>query len=230
MDVKIFQIMMGFDQCYLLQSDGVIMIDAGAPGKLNCFVEAMEKAQIPVHELRLVVLTHGHWDHVGCAKEIKEMTGAKIALHEREAPWLENSLTPLPPGVTVWGRLLASSLAKFIRPAHIQATNVDLKIGNEGFSLSEYGIPGKVIHTPGHSSGSISVLLESGEAFVGDMAMNRFPLRLKPGLPIFAEDASEVKDSWLRLLKEGVRTIYPAHGKPFSAEAIRKVLYKPHLI
>ena len=52
MDVKISQIMMGFDQCYLLQSDGVIMIDAGAPGKLNCFVEAMEKAQIPVHELR----------------------------------------------------------------------------------------------------------------------------------------------------------------------------------
>jgi len=128
---------------------------------------------------------------MGCAKEIKEMTGAKIALHEREAPWLENSLTPLPSGVTAWGRLLANSLAKFMLPAHIQATNVDLKIGEEGFSLSEYDIPGKVIHTLGHSSGSISVLLESGEAFVGDMAMNRFPLRLKPGLSIFAEDVSD---------------------------------------
>jgi hydroxyacylglutathione hydrolase len=119
------------------------------------------------------------------------MTGAKIALHEHKAPWLENSLTPLPPGVTTWGRLLANPLAKFMLPAHIQATNVDLKIGDEGFSLSEYGIPGKLIHTPGHSSGSISVLLESGEAFVGEMAMNRFPLRLKPGLSIFAEDVSD---------------------------------------
>lgn len=224
MDVKISRIMIGFDQCYLLQSEGVIMIDAGVPGKFKCFVTAMEKVQIPAHELRLVVLTHGHWDHVGCAKEIKEMTGAKVALHEREAPWLENSLTPVPPGVTVWGRMLASLLAKFMPPAHVPATNVDLKIGDEGLSLSEYGIPGKILHTPGHSSGSISVLLESGEAFVGDMAMNGIPLRLTPGLPIFAEDTSKVRESWLSLLREGAKIIYPAHGKPFSAEFIKKAI------
>ena len=55
-------------------------------------------------------------------------------------------------------------------------------------SLAGYGIPGKIIYTPGHSMGSVSVLLDNGEAFVGDLAMNEFPLRLSPGLPIFAED------------------------------------------
>jgi glyoxylase-like metal-dependent hydrolase (beta-lactamase superfamily II) len=52
----------------------------------------------------------------------------------------------------------------FIR---IPATDVDVVLGDEEVSLAEYGIPGKVVYTPGHSSGSVSVLLETGEAFVG---------------------------------------------------------------
>jgi glyoxylase-like metal-dependent hydrolase (beta-lactamase superfamily II) len=56
-----------------------------------------------------------------------------------------------------------------------------------------------VIHTPGHSSGSVSVLLETGDVFVGDLAMNGLPLRLGPGLPIFAEDLQKVKESWKML-------------------------------
>ena len=91
-------------------------------------------------------------------------------------------------------------------------------------SLAGYGIPGKIIYTPGHSVGSVSVLLDSGDAFVGDLAMNAFPLRLSPGLPIFAEDMEKVKASWRRLLGDGAKTVYPAHGKPFAAELIRKSL------
>ena len=78
----------------------------------------------------------------------------------------------------------------FMPFVHIPATRVDVKIGNEGMSLYDYGIPGRVVYTPGHSSGSISVLLESGEAFVGDLAMNKLPLRATPGLPIFAMAAT----------------------------------------
>ena len=58
------------------------------------------------------------------------------------------------------------------------------------------GVALKVIHTPGHSSGSVSILLETRDVFVGDLAMNKFPLRLTPGLPIFAEDWAKLKESW----------------------------------
>ena len=54
--------------------------------------------------------------------------------------------------------------------------------------------------------------------------MNKLPLRFTPGLPIFADDVSLVKESWIRLLNLGARTIYPAHGKPFPAEVIKKAL------
>ena len=95
---------------------------------------------------------------------------------------------------------------------------------NEEFSLEEYGISGKVVYTPGHSSGSVSVLLETGEAFIGDMAMNKFPLRLSPGMPIYAENWSKLIDSWQMLLNKGVKTVYPSHGGPFSVDIIRKEL------
>jgi glyoxylase-like metal-dependent hydrolase (beta-lactamase superfamily II) len=69
--------------------------------------------------------------------------------------------------------------------------------------------------------GSVSVLLETGDAFVGDLAMNALPLRLSPGLPIFAENMQKVKESWKLLLDQGAKIVYPAHGKPFSAEVMR---------
>lgn len=99
---------------------------------------------------------------------------------------------------------------------HIPVCEVDLVLGDEGLYLQEYGIPGKIIHTPGHTAGSVSVVLETGEAFVGDLAMNKFPLGLGPGLPIFAEDIQAVKESWKLLLEQGVEKVFPAHGKPFS--------------
>jgi hydroxyacylglutathione hydrolase len=87
-----------------------------------------------------------------------------------------------------------------------------------------FGIPGKVVYTPGHTMGSVSVLLETGDAFVGDLAMSGFPVRFNPGPPVFAEDTKRVKESIRMLLERGAKTFYPGHGKPFAAEVIKKDL------
>lgn len=223
MSTRIYSIPLGADHCYLIQDKGTIMVDGGAPNKAKKFTQAVQKIGINIHDIRLIILTHGHWDHIGSAKEIKKLTGAKIALHHLEKEWLEKSLKPMPPGVTAWGNVLGKIITMLLPLISIPAANVDVVIGNEGLLLDEFGIPGKVIHTPGHSSGSVSILLESGEAFVGDMAMSGFPLRFSPGLPIFAEDPVKLSESWKLLLAQGAKIIYPSHGKPFSADIIRKV-------
>jgi len=220
MGINIYPIPLGFDSCYIIQDKGVIMIDSGAPKKVKDFIKGIERVSIKPEEVQLIVITHGHWDHIGSAKEIKEITGAKIAMHQREKDWLEKSSKPMPPGVTLWGRIFSTIMKMFLPLVHIPSTDVDLALGEEDLSLAEYGIPGKVIYTPGHSSGSVSVLLETGDVFVGDLAMNKFPLRLSPGLPIFAEDLQKVKESWKLLIDQGIKTIYPAHGEPFSADTI----------
>ena len=225
MSVKIYPITLGFDHCYLIQDKGTIMIDGGSPKELKEFTKAIEEISIKPEDIKLMIITHGHWDHIGSAKEIKELTGAKIAMHEQEKEWLEKGLKPLPPGITIWGSILKGMMSMFVTPfVKIPPTEVDLVLGNEELSLEEYGIPGKVIYTPGHSSGSVSILLETGEVFVGDMAMNKFPLRIGPGMPIFAENEDKLKESWNLLLDAGAKTIYPAHGEPFSADIIREAL------
>jgi glyoxylase-like metal-dependent hydrolase (beta-lactamase superfamily II) len=224
MGANIYPVTLGFDHAYIIQDQGTIMIDGGAPKQAKAFSKALENASIKPEEVQLIVLTHGHWDHIGSAKEIKEITGGKIAMHQREKHWLESSLKPMPPGATTWGHIFGSIIKVFLPLIHIPATDVDVVLGDEEVSLAEYGIQGKVVYTPGHSSGSVSVLLETGDAFVGDMAMNKFPLRLSPGLPIFAEDWAQLMESWKQLLNQGVKTIYPSHGEPFPADIIREAL------
>ena len=169
-------------------------------------------------------MTHGHWDHVGAAQAIQALTGARLALHRQEKDALEQGPTPAPPGVTAWGRVVAKILGLYVPLVHIAPAKADVILDDEGLSLAEYGIPGKIMATPGHSRGSVSVVLETGDAFVGDLAMGEFPLRLSPGLPILAEDMWQVKQSWRSLLDAGVKTIYPAHGTPFPADIMRQAI------
>lgn len=224
MSVTIHPILLGFDHCYIVRGKKAIMIDGGSPKQAKGFRSALEQLSLKPEDIQLIVLTHGHWDHIGSAKEIKDITGAKLALHRHEKDWLEKSLTPLPPGVTTWGRLFVKIMALFMPWVHIPATSVDIVLGDEEFSLTEYGIPGKIMYTPGHSKGSVSILLETGEAFVGNLAMSEFPLRLSPGLPILAEDLQTVRASWKLLMAAGAEMVYPAHGKPFSVDILRKAL------
>jgi hydroxyacylglutathione hydrolase len=224
MPVSIYPIRLGFGRCFVVQGEGSIVVDSGSPNQAERFKQALERLSVRPRDIQLMVLTHGHWDHTGSAKAIKEFTGARIAMHWREKDCLEKSLKPVPPGVTAWGRIFGGTVRMLMPRIYIPATNVDLILGDDDFSLAEYGIPGKVIPTPGHSMGSVSVLLETGDALVGDLAMNEFPLRFSPGLPIMAEDLASVKQSWQVLLDAGAKTIYPGHGKPFAAEIMRKAL------
>ncbi len=227
MGSRIHTIPLGFDQTYIVKDQGAIMIDSGEPKKGKVFLNGLRNISIKPEEIQLIVLTHGHWDHIGSAAEIKEITGAKIVMHKNEKHCLEESFKPMPPGVTTWGSILDKLVTWFIIPfKHIRATEVDIVLKDEEFSLNDYGIKGKVIHTPGHSSGSVSILLDTGEAFVGDLAMNKFPLRLTPGLPIFAEDWPKLIESWQKLLDLGVKIVYPAHGDSFSADIIENELSK----
>jgi hydroxyacylglutathione hydrolase len=222
--MKIQTVRMGITRCYIIQDKGTIMVDSGPPNKLGVFTKSLQKASINPKQIKLIVLTHGHWDHIGSAKVIKETTGAQVALHEPDKTWLEKSLNQLPPGATTWGSILMKLTSNYMRSAKIAATTVDIVLQDEDFTLASFGISGRVVYTPGHTMGSVSILLDSGDAFIGDLAMNGLPFNVRPGLPVFAEDIKRVKESCTLLLDKGAKTFYPGHGKPFSANLLQRFL------
>jgi glyoxylase-like metal-dependent hydrolase (beta-lactamase superfamily II) len=224
MAVEIIPIALGFDTCYVLKGDGVVAVDAGAPNKVGAFLAGLQRVSIRPEDVQLIVITHGHWDHIGSARDMKSATGASLAMHEREIAWFKESGTPLSRGITLWGKAFYAIHRIFMPLIDVPPAKVDMPLEDVGMSLSEFGIPGRILYTPGHSVGSVSVLLDGGEALVGDLAMNKFPLRLSPGLPIFADDPTAVIASWELLLDAGAKVVYPAHGKPFSADVIRQAI------
>ncbi|MFI5166061.1 MAG: MBL fold metallo-hydrolase [Thermoanaerobaculales bacterium] len=211
----------GFTNTYLVRDAGAVLIDPGVAWSARALVRKLTRIESDLKGLRLILATHGHFDHIGAAASLHEATGAPVAIHRGDAEWLATGQWEWPRGVTRWGKILRTILAPFMhRLGAVRPLQPDLVIEDEGLDLVPYGVPGKVVHTPGHSPGSISVLLESGEAFVGDLAMNGLPLTLKPAFGIFAHQPELVPASWRRLLDLGARTIYPAHGRPFPAEAL----------
>ena len=224
MEINIYPIPMGFDTIYAVRSEGVVLIDGGDPHKIENLKHGLEKVSIKPQEIKLILLTHGHWDHIGSTKEIQGLTGARVLLHQKDMHFLNEIHPSQPPGLTVWGKVIIEVLKLITSKMHISAFEVDIVACDEEISLAEHGIPGKVIYTPGHSWGSISVLLDGGQVFVGDLAMNMFPMRLSPGLPIFGDDIQIIKKSWQKLVDMGAKMVYPAHGKPFSVEKLYKAI------
>ncbi|MFZ5830958.1 MAG: MBL fold metallo-hydrolase [Planctomycetota bacterium] len=221
---KVHPIKLRGARSYVVRGEGAIVIDAGGPGQAVRFRKALGRPSIDPRSVRLMVMTHGHLDHVGSAKGIQELTGAQIAIHEREAPWLERAVVVLPPAACALGRIIEPFMKLFAPLVRFPPAKVDLLLTDEGMSLAEFGIPGRIVHTPGHSAGSVSVLLENGDAFVGDLAANEIPLHFSPGFPIFADDLGRLRESWRLLLSAGAKTIYPGHGAPFSADVMRRLV------
>ena len=217
-------IRLGRTNCYLLRGDGpAVLVDTGMPGAGHRFERVLARLGTQPSDVGYIVLTHGHADHAGCACDVRAMTGASVIMHTFDAPVVEQGDSALPPAATGWGRVLRLLLRPLSAAMRYTGFVPDVVIDAE-MSLEPFGIPAHVVHTPGHTAGSVSVLLDSGEAFVGDLAMNGFPMRAGPGLPAFAENVDQVYASWEALLAAGATTIYPAHGKPFPADRLRDIL------
>lgn len=230
MSTDILSLKLGVTSSYLLRGGkGIVMIDAGMPDKIKVFIKKIRSLHIMPKDIKLIILTHSHVDHAGSAKEIQELTGAKVLLHQSEKEWLGKSDFYPVKGINSWGRISKLIFFPFLKRAKYSAPEINIVTGNEDFGLSDYGIDGYVMHTPGHTPGSVSVVLKTGEGFVGCMAHWGFPFRTTPGLPIYAADIEQLKLSWKKLMERGVKIIFPAHGRPFPVDLMRKRLTSPEI-
>lgn len=220
-------IRLGTCNTYLIPGNkGFILIDAGNRNKGATFKRRLKSLSITPGDIRLIVITHVHFDHVGSCLAIKSLTQAKVMVHQAERDLLEKGVVVIPPGITPFHRI-AGVLGNRYFKHFFQFPAVPVDIGTlYKTSLEDFGIDGIVIPTPGHTRGSLSVLLKSGEAFVGDLAVNYFPLGIGGYLPPYGENIPQILSGWETLLKAGAKIIYPGHGFPISAARLITALKK----
>lgn len=211
MTARVAPIPLGFVNAYIVQDRRAILVDAGMPGSERKILAALERAGVAPRDLALILLTHGHTDHVGSAAAMHAATGAPLALAEPDATCLRQGRSAPVVPLAAPVRLLAGLIARRPGPPPAEPERV---LEAEA-SLAEFGVAGRVLATPGHTRGSVSVLLDSGEALVGD-AMNGgvpFPAG-RPGKLIIAEDHAQALASQRLLASKNPKRVFVGHGSP----------------
>jgi len=211
-------IKVGNTNCYLIRGGtGAALVDTGGPGRTERILDSMNSAGVEKGELKLIVVTHAHYDHLGSAIGLARMTGAKIALHAADQALAESGRSTVPKAEGAGGKTVRF-LFRLLSPlASFEAVMADVLL-EDGESLAQFGVDASVYHTPGHTNGSITVVA-ARRAFVGDLIVNRKGPVEHP----FADSRERLRDSITRLRRLGLETIYPAHGEPFSADELKHV-------
>jgi glyoxylase-like metal-dependent hydrolase (beta-lactamase superfamily II) len=217
---KISVVKLGGSNSYLLYgTSGIILVDAGIKGSKAKLKRALEKEKTLPHDIKLIVVTHGHYDHVQGLNEIREFTQAPILVHERE---LENR--NIKNQSTLVYRMIVGLMGKVTPEGESEhIINPEIKMQGEELDLGEYGVQAKIMHTPGHSPGSISIVTEDGQCVAGDTLFNIFPGSL---YPIIVTDRERLAESYKKLEKEDCGIFYPGHGKPITKQKFEKKILR----
>lgn len=217
----------GMINCFLIKGEKQhILVDTGVPNSENKIISQLLENCISIADIGLIIVTHGHIDHFGSAKELKNILKVPILMHQSDRIALETGKSmpeTLKPNHFIWDYILKPKLLK--DKANSCVPDILLK-GDEEYDLANYGINGKVIHTPGHTPGSLSIVLDNGHAIIMDLASSgillggiAFNWRMKH--PPFHDDLKQVKSSIAKVMALNAHTFYLGHGNPISRNSLR---------
>lgn len=198
-------------------------------GNLNILVDSspalyrriLEKRlrSFPVDHIDYLLFTHTHFDHCGNARWIREHYHPKVIVHRSEARFLEAGESPLPAGTNFFLRpLMRRHGPKATEKMKYEPCPVDI-LADDRFDLGFPGMNAHILHTPGHSRGSVSLIVDDEIAIVGDAMVGTFPGRI---FPPFADDVPGLMLSWAKLLGTGCKIFLPSHGSGISRELLER--------
>lgn len=181
----------GYDSTnyYLLElNHGMLLVDNGWPGTLSKFLSVLTRKGVSPDRIKYLLVTHFHPDHSGLTQELKNM-GASLILLESQ--------------INFTGSM--DELYKSKGLSYLPITpekNILLNFAESREFLATLGLGGEIIPTPGHSDDSVTLILDEGFAFTGDLP-HRF---------VLPDDDQASQQSWDRIYKHKITRLFPAHG------------------
>lgn len=215
--IVVKKLFLGNANAYIVRSGNeAAIIDGGLGCRLNRFQEALAASGTGRADLRFIVVTHAHYDHVGSIKALKKaFPDALVVAHEIEAANLRAGLSPVPRG-TMWFSRPISWLGCriFHHCIRFKGFEVDVEVG-DSLKSRLGGVEVEFFHTPGHTAGSLCCRVGKQAIFAGDSVFHVLPGCFYPP---FADMPERISESWQRIAAAGARMIYPGHGRPFSTK------------
>lgn len=207
-------------------NNGYILIDNAYEKEFEKFIDYLDDHKIDINEIKYILLTHHHDDHVGFLNQITlENPDVSIVLHRSTADLVATGFNNKKNGGGIVNRrifglfkikqLLSPEWDLSFPPYFVREN--DLVFDNDVVDLSNIlGIDVKAIYTPGHSSDSFTYIYKNKYAFCGDLSSNFLNWAGANYLTLFNEDINLVYDSWRSLINQDVEVIIPSHGNPFN--------------
>ena len=184
------------------------IVDAGLMGKGGYKIQTFQKLGIKLSDIKRIIMTHTHLDHIGCLKEIQEqIPHAELWIHEDEANPIEKGDERGVYGMEMFRTMCQTQYG--LQPGAFKF-KVDRKL-KEGERLDIGGFSWEVLHIPGHSAGSVGLydrvqkVLIPGDVVYADYAIGRFDLH--------GADGGVLKKSLLRLAGLEVEILLPGHNR-----------------
>ncbi len=223
----------GMINCFLIKgTDQHILVDTGVPNSEKKILKQLKKHGIDMKDIGLIIVTHSHIDHFGSANKLKQLVNAPILAHQLDLEAYltgKADLTTMKLNKPQWWlfkQLIKNQKTEPFVPEIVLEGDVE-------YDLREWGIQGKVIHTPGHTPGSLSIVLENEEVIIMDMMASGILLggvifhdRVKH--PPFHDNLSDLKKSFEKIFSEKGQRYYLGHGGPLNRAQLIKY-YENHL-
>jgi hydroxyacylglutathione hydrolase len=221
----------GMINCFLIKGkEKHILVDTGVPNSEHKILEQLKDHNIDKKDIGLIVVTHSHIDHFGSAAQLKKILQVPILAHQLD---LESYLSGEADQSTMkLNKAQWWLFRQLIKDQKAEAFQPEIIISREKeYDLNQWGVDGKIIHTPGHTPGSLSVILENGEVIIMDMMASgillggvMFHSRVKH--PPFHDNLQELKISFEKILSEKGEKYYLGHGGPVNRTQVIKYYEK----
>ncbi|HOV10530.1 MAG TPA: MBL fold metallo-hydrolase [Bacteroidales bacterium] len=205
---EIIRILSGRSNVFLLTNGQKnVLIDSSVSRLWKKLVKKLDK--LGIHSIDYLILTHAHFDHAGNANQIQKKFDAFVIIQKEEAPCLSNGDNILPGGTTIFTRPIMNLFGKrlFSRFKY-KPCKCNLMV-DSCLDLKAFGFNAYLMHTPGHTIGSMSLIVDDEIAIVGDSMFGVFKWSV---FPPFAENAEQMIKSWGKLLATNCTWFIPSHG------------------
>ena len=217
----ITQFRVGISNCFIIQGEeGLSLVDTGGANSAERIIKTINQAGYDIHDLKRILITHAHSDHIGSLADLQQRTGAEVWAHELEAPVIEGQVVPesvLPEDLNSIDRWMLK-----MGGSELPTCNVHRSLrAAEAIPEVHQGL--EVVHLPGHSAGQIGFWLPRESLLIGGDVMMNIMGRLTQPFRAFTPNLSESRKSIVKVSKLQLKTLALGHGPVIDKQADKKI-------